>query len=72
MPQALRHGAGNGDIGIGHDDDEFLATEPRHRIKAAQIATDPIGQFLKHGIACRMAIGIVDTLEEVDIEHDQR
>ncbi len=68
--QTLGDGIGEGDVGIGHDDHEFLAAIAAGQIDAAHIGRNPAGEFAQHLVADVVAMGVVDRLEEVDV-HDQ-
>ena len=55
----------------GGDDREFIATEPRHQVVAAQRAGDALRDIADQFVADRVAERVVDVLEvvEVDVEH---
>ena len=72
QPQALGDRTRDCDIGVGHHDDEFLTAETGHHVENAQITGDPSSQFPQHRIADGVAMAVIDLLEEVDVEDDQR
>ena len=48
---------------------EFLAADARHQVEIAHMARQAVGEFLQHHVTGGMAIGVVDLLEVIDIEH---
>ena len=52
-------------------DAEFIAAEPAQQVRSAHGTLQAARQRLEHAIAHLMAIGIVDPLEIVDIEHHE-
>ena len=58
--------------GLLQDDDEFVAAEPRHDVARAQGAAQPVGDFHQQHVAGIMAERIVDDLEPVEIDEQQR
>ena len=64
--QGLRHGR------IRHQVGEFLAAEPAEQIARADRRAGEIAEGLQHPIASLMAGRVVDVLEAVEIEQQQR
>ena len=60
------------DIGRRQHDGELVAAQPRHGIDASQQPADARGDVLQHAIAGVMAQRIVDLLEAVEIQQQQR
>lgn len=63
LAQALSHQIGLGQVGVRHDHDKLLPAEPAGQVDAANVATHARGELTEHGIACVMAIAVVDCLE---------
>ena len=61
---------GEGDVGVGHHHDEFLAAIAAGQIDPADIGGDAAGEFAQHFVADVVAVGVVDRLEVVDV-HDE-
>ena len=72
LAQALAHQIGLGQVGIRHDNDKLLPAEPAGQVDAANVATHARGELTEYGIACVMAIAVVDCLEIVDVEQQHR
>ena len=58
--QPLGHHAGDMQVGLGHHDDEFLATIAAGEIDAADRFADPHREFPQHVVAGIVAVVIVD------------
>ncbi len=58
--------------GFGDDRDDLVESHPRRATRVAQRLHQPADQRLQHLIADVAAEGIVDVLEAVDVEHDER
>jgi len=50
------------------NDGEFIASEPRHGIRAAHFAEQAIGNGLKQSIADSVTESVIDVLEMIDVE----
>jgi hypothetical protein len=59
-------------VRVRADDGEFLAAVARHYVSVAHHAFEVTGGDLQHAVADFVAVGIVDGLEVVEVEHDQR
>ncbi len=53
-------------------DDELVAAEPRQHVAAAETAREPAGGGLQQRIAGLVTEGIVDQLEPIEVEAEQR
>ena len=78
-----RHGQGfdhaQGDAGgrfgageMARQDDEFVAAEARHQVAVADGAQEAAGDHDQGLVAGAMAVEVVDLLEAVEVEHQQR
>src|SRR5665213_1869947 len=57
-----------GNVGVGHGDDELLAAHPASKVDAANRLAQSPRELTQHVVADRMAVAVVDRLEVVDIE----
>ena len=71
LAQAFGDREGKRHIGVGHDDDEFLAAIAAGQIDAADIGGDAVGEFLEHFVADVVAVAVIDRLEVVDVENEE-
>ena len=71
-PDALAHLFGNRQVGTGQHHHEFLAARSAGQVDAPYRAADAPCHLLQHAVARVVAIGVVDRLEEVDVERQQR
>ena len=53
-------------------DDEFVAAQPRERVAFADAVLHPVGHFLQQQIADLVAERVVDVLEPVEVDEQQR
>lgn len=61
-----------GFFGAAHgleDDDELVAAEAGHQVARSHLAAQALGHLLEQGVAHRVAVGIVDGLEAIEIDH---
>ena len=58
--------------GVGQDDRELVAAHPVGDVRAASGGPDRLGQGLQALVAGLVAVGVVDRLEVVEVEQDQR
>lgn len=70
--QALGHPGGGLKVGLRQDDRELLAAIAAHTVDGACLATQQLAQPLENGISCRVSVRVVDVLEVVDVEQQQR
>ena len=61
-----------GEIRAAAQDGELLAAEPRQHVLRAQQAAHHLRQLREHEVPGRVAVRVVDLLEEVDVQEDQR
>ena len=60
-------------VRFGQDQQELLAAVAHHAVDAtARGVAEQGGKGAQHGIACGMAVGVVDALEVVEIAQDGR
>jgi hypothetical protein len=52
--------------------EEFLAAPAHDHVGLAQRDAQVLGDHLQHGVAGGVAVGVVDVLEVVDVEQEQR
>ena len=63
-----------GPVFVGADDDhhEFVAADSGDFVARPHDGFDPVADFLEHGIAGLMAERVVDVLEAIEVDQDQR
>ena len=64
-------------LGVGHgrlreDDGELVAADAAGDVGRADDVAEPLGRLGEHGVAGEVADPVVDRLEVVEVEHDQR
>ena len=59
-------------VGADHDHHEFVAADARHFVARMDDRFDAVADFLEHGIAGLMPERVVDVLEAVEVDQDQR
>ena len=59
-------------VGADHDHNEFVAADPRDLVARIDDGFDPLADLLEHGIAGLMSERVVDVLEAIEIDQDQR
>jgi hypothetical protein len=57
---------------LRHDDGEFVAGQARQQVAVPQRCFEALRRRLQKAVADRMAEGIVDRFEAVQVEHEQR
>jgi hypothetical protein len=57
---------------VVHQHRELVAAQPRHQIGLAREGEEHLRQLLQQFVAGRMAAGVVDDLEAVEVDHDHR
>mmetsp|Transcript_15321 Transcript_15321/g.36558 ORF Transcript_15321/g.36558 Transcript_15321/m.36558 type:complete len:223 (-) Transcript_15321:3216-3884(-) len=60
------------EVGVGQQDGELLAADPTDLGSTRHRAAQPVDDLADHRITGRMAEFVIDALEEVDVQHDQR
>ena len=55
-----------------HDHHELLAAKPAGEIDAARVAANPCGELPQHRVPGIVAMAVVDRLEMVDVDQQQR
>jgi hypothetical protein len=56
---------------VGQQPGELLAPDPRHGVDRPRLLGDPGGRLGQHAVTHRVAVGVVDRLEVVEIDRDQ-
>ena len=56
----------------GQQPGELLAADPRHHLALARAGPQAARHLAHHGVAGRVAVGVVDALEVVEVEQHQR
>jgi len=56
------------EIGLRHDDDEFLAAKSSDEVDAAHAVKRSVGKVSKHAIPHDVAVRVVDEFEVIDVE----
>ncbi len=69
---ALRLGRGGSEVRPRQNGRELLAAEPAENTAGVQFVGQRAGEQLQHAVAETMAVGVVDLLEVVEIEHQHR
>ena len=70
--QAERDGLRALAVGVVGDYDEFVAAEPGQQLVLAHRVAESAGDFGQHPVAGLMALGVVDLLEAVQVNEQQR
>ena len=68
--QAFCQQGGALQVGFGQDDHHFLAAIAPDHIYIADLAAQAVGQFDQNLVAGRVAIGVVDAFEVIQVHHD--
>jgi len=68
----LREPLGGLERAFRQDDRELLAPRPREQLVAADARRHEGRELLEHTVAREVSVAVVDRLEVVDVEHDQR
>ena len=58
--------------GLRQGDHELLAAVARRLVDPARLELEDAADRAQHLVALQVAVGVVDLLEVVDVEHDQR
>ena len=58
--------------GLDREDDELVAADPSNRVAGADDRLEPARQRLEHGVAGAVPAHVVDVLEAVEIDDDER
>jgi hypothetical protein len=69
-PQREPHGFGP--PGAGQQEHEFVAAVAEQRVAAAHHVPYPLGELAEHLVAAQVPVRVVDGLEEVDVEQEER
>ena len=59
----------DGEICLGHNNDEFLAPPSRDEIDAADTVYRSGGEFFQHIIPCSVPVRVIHLFEVIDIKH---
>src|SRR5205823_12308859 len=62
---------GRGRGGAGEQDGELLTAVPADHVRPAQRTGQAAGDLADHRVADQVAVGVVDPLEVVDVDHDR-
>ena len=72
VQHAARAGLGPAGAGQIHEQDEFVTAQAGHRVGLAHTAAQPLGHVDQHAVAEGMAQCVVDVLEAVEVQEQQR
>jgi len=72
LADALRHHLAIGRGAVGQDDREFFPAEAGHGVHRPHAVRQGRGHRLQHQVARGMAVGVVDHLEAVDVDHQHQ
>jgi hypothetical protein len=61
-----------GTVGARQHEDELVAAVAEERVPAAYDRLDPLGELPEHLVTAQVPVRVVDRLEEVDIEQENR
>ena len=70
--QAVRHLGRGGQVRVLHEDGELVTAQPRGRVLVAQGSREPLGDGEQDDVAARVAEAVVDVLEVVEVEGEDR
>ncbi len=62
----------DGRADMAHEHQEFVTTDPSQQVAAAEMLLQLHGQIGQHGVAEQVTKGVVDVLEVVDVDDQQR
>src|SRR5207249_11243524 len=71
-PQRLCDHLGAGERRIGKNDEELVSAVPAPDVAASQDSREQRADGLQHFVPADVAKSIVDALEMIDVEHDER
>src|SRR6185295_10662841 len=71
-PHAFGDGEGAGEVGLGEEDGELLAAVAGDDVGLADGLAEGGGQVAEHLVPHLVAVGLVDVLEVVEVEEEQR
>ena len=57
--------------GLGQQDRELLAAEPRRDVVVSELGPEDLGDALEHRVAGKVTVGVVDVAQQVEVGHDQ-
>ena len=69
---AVRRGGGGGVVAVGAEHDEFFAAVAGDEIAGAAGTFEDLGEAFDDFVAGRVAVGVVDVLEVIEIADDER
>ncbi len=69
--QFVSHARSTGGIGVGQQQNEFVASQARHRVLFTHGRLQAGGEFNQHLITDAVTQGIVDVLEMVQVQKHQ-
>ena len=58
--------------GSDREDDELVAADARDRVRLAHDRLEPARERLQHAVACAVTADVVDVLEAVEVDRDER
>ena len=59
-------------LDVGEQQQELVAADPGHHVLAARHRLQALADLLEHEVADRVAVGVVDRLEAVEVDEQQR
>ena len=62
----------HGTVNTGHDDNELVSAYAAKDIDGAEAVLQQLCNPFQHLIADRMAVGVIDSLEVIDVDDDER
>src|SRR6266516_6794497 len=57
---------------LGQEDRELLPTEPGRYVVVTELGSEDFCDYLQHGVAGEVTVGVVDVAQEIEVGHDQR
>ena len=72
LADLVEHPQGGGAVGVGEEDGELVAAVAAEHVGAAEALPQQPGEALQQAVARRVAEGVVDRLEAVEVDHRVR
>ena len=69
LADVIQHALGRLGVGVGHDHGELFTAVATNMVGLAQALLEKQRQALDHPIAHGVAVGVVDLLEKIDVDH---
>ena len=70
LPESLTGLLGSSDIGVRQQHAELFSTKPTDKVANTSRVTKDLANASQHFVAHRVAVVVVNRLEEIDVDHD--